>query len=96
MNSSPSLSSITAPLGHFFGKYHATVFFTFITLLLAGAILSLYLTTQSTTATDTTTGDVISSEFDTKTADEIQKLRESNQATSDLVYPSPRSNPFIE
>ncbi|MBI3889877.1 hypothetical protein HY312_04915 [Candidatus Saccharibacteria bacterium] len=95
MNS--SLSSLTTPVSHFFGKYHATIFFTAIILLLAGAILSLYLTTtQSLSAQATTDGEVVSSTFDDKTAEQIQALRESNESTTDLVYPGPRSNPFVE
>ena len=91
-----SLSSLTDPINKFFGKYHATIFFTFITLLLAGAILSLYLTASSTNSQVTQEGDVISSSFDQDTAKEIQTLRESNETTSDLVYPSSRNNPFVE
>ncbi len=91
-----SLSSITDPLSRFLGKYHATLFFTFIILLLAGAILSLYLTTSST-GTQSIEGEaIVSSTFDQKTAEQIQVLRDSNESTSDLVYPTPRSNPFIE
>lgn len=91
-----SLSTLTGPLSRFFGKYHATMFFTFIVLLLAGAILSLYLTASNTSSQDPESVDVISSTFDQDTAKEIQTLRESNETTSNLVYPSSRSNPFIE
>lgn len=95
MNS--SLSSLTTPISHFFGKYHATIFFTAIILLLAGSILSLYLTTTQSLSTQVTgENEIVSSTFDDKTAEQIQELRESNESTSDLVYPSSRSNPFVE
>ena len=31
-----------------------------------------------------------------KTADKIKDLRDSNESSRDLVFPSPRSNPFVE
>ena len=91
-----SLSSITTPLIRFLGKYHATLFFTFIILLLAGAILSLYLTISTADSTAAEAEVVINSNFDQKTAEQIQTLRDSNQSTTDLAYPSTRSNPFVE
>ena len=95
MNSSLSLSSITAPVTKFLEKYHATLFFTVIGLLLAGAILTLYVSIQ-TSETVVPSTEVISSNFDQETADKIKDLRDSNESSRDLVFPSPRSNPFVE
>lgn len=95
MNASISLSSLSTSISKFFGKYHATIFFTVISLLLAGAIFALYMTLHESAPADTET-DTISSSFDQATADQIQKLRESNESRADLVFPSPRSNPFVE
>ena len=71
------------------------MFFTVIGLLLAGAILTLYLTLQEKESIEEGIG-TTSSSFDQETADKIQKLRESNESRADLVFPSPRSNPFVE
>ena len=95
MNASLSLSSLSTALSKFFNKYHAMIFFTVIGLLLAAAILMLYLSLQSTDTVDESTT-MISSSFDQETADRIQRLRESNESRADLVFPSPRSNPFVE
>lgn len=95
MNADLSLSTISAPLKLFFGKYHATVFFTVVILLLAAAIFTLYSSIQQDeVAADPAT--ITSTTFDTTTAKKIQTLRESNQSTKDLVLPSPRQNPFVE
>lgn len=95
MNASLSLSGIITPLNHFFSKYHATIFFTTIILLLAGAIFTIYMTLSGPAEVDTSQ-EVITSTFDEKTAEEIKQLRESNKSSRDLAFPSPRSNPFVE
>lgn len=95
MNASLSLSGITTPISRFFSKYHATIFFTTIILLLAGAIFILYMTLQGPADVDTSE-EVISSSFDEQTADQIKQLRESNESSRSLTFPSPRSNPFVE
>ncbi len=95
MNASISLSSLLNSINTFFEKYHSTIFFTTISLLLAGAILALYLDIQSPVS-DETSEPVISSSFDQKTIDEIKDLRQSSESTRNLSFPSPRSNPFVE
>ncbi len=95
MNSSLSLTTITEPAGRFLGRYHATIFFTVIILLLAGAILTLYLSVSTTKGTESVQGEIISSTFDQETANEIQQLRDSDETATSLIYPS-RSNPFVE
>lgn len=95
MNSSLSLTAITEPASRFLAKYHATLFFTVIILLLAGAILSLYMSVANTKSAESVQGEIISSNFDQETANEIQQLRDSNEPTSELAYPA-RSNPFVE
>jgi hypothetical protein len=96
MNASLSLSSLTGPLSRFFGRYHATIFFTIVVLLLAGAILSLYLASANTTPTSGDTTGVISSNFDKTTEQEIEQLRDRNEPVNELQYPRNRANPFIE
>lgn len=95
MNASLSLSAIIAPINRFFSRYHATIFFTIIVLLLAGAILNLYLTIQSPAAVDANSA-TISSSFDQETADKIQRLRESTESSGNFALPKTRANPFIE
>ncbi len=91
-----SLSSILVPVTAFFSRYHATMFFTFISLLLSAAILNLYLTTQTTNPNSSVVGDTISADFDQKTANKIKELRDSNESPQELVIPKPRGNPFVE
>lgn len=95
MNASLSLSSITTPLNKFFGKYHATIFFTVIALLLAGAILVLYLSTLQGTPEEDPSA-IVNANFDTETAKQIEQLRNSDQSTKDLSFPTERKSPFVE
>ena len=96
MNASISFSSLAAPITRFLSKYHATIYFTIIVLLLAAAILSLFLTSQKASIADNSSETTVSSSFDQTTADQIQQLRESDESATDLDFPSPRSNPFVE
>ena len=96
MNASLSLTSIITPATRFLSRYHATIFFTIVVLLLAGAILSLFLASQGSSTPDGLNETTVSSNFDQKTADQIQQLRESDESARDLDFPTPRSNPFVE
>jgi hypothetical protein len=93
-----SISTLFAPLNRFVGKYHPTIFFALIGLLLAGAIFMLYLILQIPSETSSTTpaNTAISGTFDQATVKKIQQLRQSGESTTALVFPSPRSNPFVE
>lgn len=90
-----SLSSLIAPINRFIGKYHPTIFFAFIGLLVASAIFMLYLILQPP-ETAPVAPPTISRTFDQETVKKVQQLRESNEAATALNFPSPRSNPFIE
>ncbi len=90
-----SLSSLGEPFVKFFAKYHATVFFTVIALLLAGAIFSLYSSINDPKAPEQSV-EMISAKFDQKTADKIKQLRNSSESSRDLVFPTPRNSPFVE
>lgn len=92
-----SFSSLTQPLMNFFGRYHATIFVTFISLSLSAAIFVLLQTVFNATDTSTVTSQsTIKSTFDEATAKQIQELRESNEVASPLQFPNSRTNPFIE
>lgn len=92
-----SISSLTQPIMDFFGRYHATIFITFISLSLSAAIFVLLQVVFN--ATDTSTlapQSTIKSTFDEVTAKQIQELRESNEVAAPLQFPNTRTNPFIE
>ncbi|MFZ1360605.1 MAG: hypothetical protein WAS27_01050 [Candidatus Saccharimonadales bacterium] len=95
MDTSLSLSSIGKPFAHFLANYHATIFFTVIGLLLAGAIFSLSMSVQNSEAPAQTT-ETISASFDQETAAKIKQLRSSSESSRDLVFPAPRNSPFVE
>jgi predicted PurR-regulated permease PerM len=95
-----SLSALTNPLKHFVDRYHPTIFFAIIGLLLAAAVFLLYLVLQiPSTPDENAATPSISSTFsnqEKETIKQIQELRESSESASDLTFPSPRSNPFVE
>ena len=95
-----SVSSFMTPLRHFVGRYHPTIFFAIVGLLLAGAIFLLYQTLQiPNTPDDSVATPTISSNFsaqEKETIKKIQQLRDSNESATALSFPSPRSNPFVE
>lgn len=92
------VSTLFSPIGRFIGRYHPTIFLAIVSLLLASAILLLYLTLQLSTTPDLTyTGtDTISRNFDTETVKKIQQLHESSEVATPLTFPAPRSSPFVE
>lgn len=95
-----SLSALVNPLKHFIDRYHPTIFFTLIGLLLASAVFMLYLVLQIPSSPDESSATPsISSNFsnqEKETIKQIQELRESSESSAPLKYPSPRSNPFVE
>lgn len=89
------LAPILNPLKKIISDHHAFIFIVMTCLLLALAIYSLYdvltLSTSTTTNVTSTIGN-----FDQKTIEKIKSLHDSNDAPSTLVFPKPRSNPFVE
>lgn len=84
-----------APVTRFLGKYHTVLFTSFICIMLAGAIFALY-QVLSISETTTSTGSSIAP-FDKETIKRIDDLSaRGDKATAELVFPSPRSNPFAE
>jgi predicted PurR-regulated permease PerM len=81
------------PLTQFLAKHHAVLFISFIMLLLALAVYFLYVTSM-VKQTETTTSTI--GQFDQATIDKIKRLHDSSDASNKLVFPSPRSNPFVE
>ena len=92
-----SLSSIGQPITQFFDKYHPTIFFSVIGILLAAAIFILF-TSSSIDQNATPTGSqAISSSYDKQTAEKVEKLQQSSdQETAGITLPSPRQSPFVE
>lgn len=90
----PQLYALRATARTFLLRYHASLFIVSIFILLIVAASSLYLIT--TTSTTTTAADNIVTGFNQKTVDQIRNLRDSTDSPDKLVFPSPRSNPFVE
>lgn len=95
-----SVSSLFNPLKSFIDRYHPTIFFTMIGLLLAAGIFMLYQILQIPgTADGSEATPTVSSQFSRQEKDtikQIQQLRESSESGTTLTFPTPRSNPFIE
>lgn len=95
-----SLTALTNPLKHFVDRYHPTIFFAIIGLLLAAAVFLLYLVLQiPNSPSDNAAAPTISSNFsnqEKETIKQIQELRESTESATTLSLPTPRSNPFVE
>lgn len=95
-----SVSSLLNPVKEFVDRYHPTIFFSVIGLLLAAGIFMLYQILQIPSNPDNAAAaPTISSQFtkeEKNTIKQIQDLRESTESTSPLVFPTPRSNPFAE
>jgi hypothetical protein len=90
----PQLYSLVTGIKTLFAKHHPVIFITIVGLLLAAAVFSLYqildITSAPTTPSSTTPV------FDKATVDKIKKLHDSSDTTENLVFPTPRSNPFKE
>lgn len=92
----PQLYTLRASAREFLMRHHLIIFIILILLLLIAAATSLHLiTTMSATTTAPGTGDVITG-FDQKTVDQIKNLYDNAEGANKLVFPSPRSNPFVE
>lgn len=90
----PQLYTIRASARTFIARNHPAVFILTIVLLFIAASASLYPIT-TTTVTDASPSTSIAG-FDKKTVDQIKSLHDSADSADKLVFPSPRSNPFVE
>jgi len=91
----PQLYALKASAHTFLMRHHPAIFTISMLLLLITAVFSLYLiTTMSAPATTPT--DVTATGFNQKTVDQIKNLHDSADRADKLIFPSPRSNPFVE
>lgn len=91
----PQLYALRASARTFLMRHHPMIFTISILLLLITAIFSLYLITTMSPST-TTLSDSTVTGFNQKTVDQIKNLHDSAESADKLVFPSPRSNPFVE
>lgn len=92
-----SFSASLKPLQTFFEKHHAVLFLSAIALLLAAAVFLLYTAVINASSTTAVTNSIETmSEFDQTTIDKIKKLHASGDPSDQLVFPTPRANPFTE
>ena len=90
----PQLYSALSGIRTIFAKHHPVIFITIVTLLLAGAVFSLY-QILDVSSTPVQANDTVMT-FDKATADKIKNLHDSSDTTDKLVFPTPRTNPFTE
>lgn len=92
----PQLYVFSNSLKSFIRKHHAVMFITFLCIVTAIAIFSLY--QVFIIATDRTSDTATSSigGFDKTTADKIKKLRVSSDKSEPLTFPESRHSPFAE
>ncbi len=79
----------------FFGKHHPVIFIAVTLLLLAGAILSLYLIVDQTLSAPLESTSTVA-DFDQETIDKIKELQNSDDSAEPLIFPTTRINPFVE
>lgn len=98
MNASLSLSAIVTPAKHFLAKHHAILFILLLAGLLMAAIFLLILLIQLPQSVDADMAAQarIDDNFDQATISRIEQLQDSAEAPKPLVFPSTRSNPFVE
>ena len=92
-----SVSSITQPITQFFEKYHPTIFFTVIGILLAAGILMLFMASSINDSDPSLVKDqAISSNYDKDTAEKIKNLHQRDDNLSEITLPTTRQSPFVE
>ncbi len=91
---SPQLYSLLTSVKALFTKHHPVIFITITGLLLAAAVFSLYQVLDITSTPGSLSNTTPT--FDQATVDKIKKLHDSTDNTENLVFPTPRSNPFKE
>ncbi len=91
----PQLYALRASARTFLMHYHPMIFTVSILLLLSTAVFSLYLI-ATMSATVSTLSDSTVTGFNQETVDQIKSLHDSAESADKLVFPSPRSNPFVE
>ncbi len=93
---SPQIYMLWDSFKTFLRHHHPIIFIMLIGLLLGTAILLLYWV-LTITFTQSGTNQSTISEFDKKTVEKIKNLHISSDTTNtELVFPTPRSNPFVE
>lgn len=84
-------AALPKTLSHFLHRYHVVIFTLIVLGGLAIATFTLYSSIMSASAPSPA---VEATGFDTKTIDEINKLRDVNDAAQPLNKPAGRTNPF--
>ncbi len=92
-----SLSSITQPIAQFFERYHPTIFFSLIGILLSVAILMLFMSSTINDSDPSLVRDqAISSNYDKDTAEKIKNLHQRDDSLDEIKLPTSRQSPFVE
>ena len=82
---------VSRSLSHFMHRYHVIIFVLVVVGGLSAATFTLYQTVISSKSADTTTQN---RNFDNETIEKIRGLRSADDASTPLVLPSGRTNPF--
>lgn len=92
----PQLYTLGKTIQSFFKHHHPILFFSLIALVLGVAVFMLYqVMAESTTDQSISTSTI--GAFDQKTIEKIKELHSSGSSDNvNLVFPSPRPNPFVE
>jgi hypothetical protein len=91
----PEIYTFFSSIRTFLRRHHPIFFFSFLGILLAIALLSLYQVLSITAPTDNTSSSL--TDFDKQTVSRIKNLHDSKDSTNTkLTLPSPRANPFLE
>lgn len=94
MKKSLDLSSIAKSITHFFGRYHALIFFILIGSLLAvGLLITISIVTATDSVSPEDTATTVQG-FDENTIDRIDSLKNANDKLEPL--PNGRVNPFYD
>lgn len=97
MNVQLSISGLTSSFGRFFQRFHVMLFTLFA---IGGLIISVYSINSALSLSSSAaelTGSQVSTRFDTKTMEEIEKLRKRDETRKPLVMPAnQRTNAFEE
>jgi hypothetical protein len=91
MKQDMNLSSIKASLFQFLHRYHVIIF---VLTAIGGLAIATFMINNVLSAPATDPGIVGNDSFDTKTMDQIRKLRKPGEAAEPLSLPEGRINPF--
>lgn len=82
------------PIRKILARHHPFIFIAIAGIGLAAAIYSLTVTLSLSSAPSDSVSAI--GGFDKKTIDQIKNLHDSNESEDTVVFPTPRSNPFVE